>query len=141
MPAFAFTRQPDALAWFGSGHGGPILASEHARVSQALTSRSPQPWLWVSPLGGDPAHGAIPATRGVRLLATATLVVLAPDDDQFETIAGFLMYVLRKVPRPTESVDHGGFRFEVLDVDHHHIDQLLVTRVEPVLAEKPALES
>ena len=54
-----------------------------------------------------------------------------PDDDQFETIAGFLMYVLRKVPRPTESVDHGGFRFEVLDVDHHRIDQLLVTRLEP----------
>ncbi|MGB7535365.1 MAG: hemolysin family protein, partial [Azonexus sp.] len=38
-----------------------------------------------------------------------------PDDDQFETIAGFLMYVPRKVPHPTESVDHGGFRFEVLD--------------------------
>lgn len=54
-----------------------------------------------------------------------------PDDDQFETVAGFLMYVLRKVPRPTESVDHGGFRFEVLDVDHHRIDQLLVTRLDP----------
>jgi CBS domain containing-hemolysin-like protein len=53
-----------------------------------------------------------------------------PDDDQFETIAGFLMYVLRKVPRPTEHVDHGGFRFEVLDVDHHRIDQLLVTRLD-----------
>lgn len=54
-----------------------------------------------------------------------------PDDEQFETVAGFLMYVLRKVPRPTESVDHGGFRFEVLDVDHHRIDQLLVTRLDP----------
>ncbi len=54
-----------------------------------------------------------------------------PDDDQFETIAGFLMYVLRKVPRPTESVNHGGFRFEVLDVNHHRIDQLLVTRLDP----------
>ena len=40
------------------------------------------------------------------------------------------MYVLRKVPRPTERVDHGGFRFEVLDVDHHRIDQLLVTRLD-----------
>lgn len=53
-----------------------------------------------------------------------------PHDDQFETIAGFLMYVLRKVPRPTESVDHAGFRFEVLDVDNHKIDQLLVTRIQ-----------
>lgn len=52
-----------------------------------------------------------------------------PDDDQFETIAGFMMYVLRKVPRPTESVEHAGFKFEVLDVDNHKIDQLLVTRL------------
>ncbi|HEV7270033.1 class I SAM-dependent methyltransferase [Pseudoxanthomonas sp.] len=72
MPAFAFTRQPDPLAWFGTGHGGSILTSEHARLSQALTSRSPQPWLWVAPPGSDPAQGAAPATRGVRLQADAT---------------------------------------------------------------------
>lgn len=71
MPAFAFTRQPDALAWFGTEHGGPILASERARVSQALTSRTPQPWLWVSPEGVDPSFAATPATRGLRLGATA----------------------------------------------------------------------
>ena len=52
-----------------------------------------------------------------------------PDDDQFETIAGFMMYVLRKVPRPTESVVHDGYKFEVIDIDNHKIDQLLVTRV------------
>lgn len=52
-----------------------------------------------------------------------------PDDDQFETIAGFLMYALRKVPRPTDSVVHAGFKFEVIDIDNHKIDQLLVTRV------------
>jgi CBS domain containing-hemolysin-like protein len=52
-----------------------------------------------------------------------------PDDDQFETIAGFMMYVLRKVPRPTESVVHAGYKFEVIDIDNHKIDQLLVTRV------------
>jgi CBS domain containing-hemolysin-like protein len=52
-----------------------------------------------------------------------------PDDDQFETIAGFMMYALRKVPRPTDSVEHAGFKFEVMDVDNHKIDQLLVTRL------------
>ncbi|MFT3667910.1 MAG: methyltransferase domain-containing protein [Pseudoxanthomonas sp.] len=71
MPAFAFTRQPDALAWFGTGRGGPVLASEHARVSQALTSRTPQPWLWISPDGADAAATAAPATRGVHLRARA----------------------------------------------------------------------
>jgi len=52
-----------------------------------------------------------------------------PNDDQFETIAGFMMYALRKVPRPTDSVEHAGFKFEVIDVDNHKIDQLLVTRL------------
>ncbi len=71
MPAFAFTRQPDALAWFGTGRGGPVLASEHARVSQALTSRTPQPWLWISPEGADASLSAGSATRGVHLRARA----------------------------------------------------------------------
>lgn len=53
-----------------------------------------------------------------------------PDDEQYETVAGFMMYMLRKMPRPTDSVEHGGFKFEVLDVDHHRIDQLLVTRLD-----------
>lgn len=52
-----------------------------------------------------------------------------PDDDQFETIAGFMMYSLRRLPRPTDHVEHAGFKFEVMDVDNHKIDQLLVTRV------------
>ena len=53
-----------------------------------------------------------------------------PDDDQYETIAGFMMYVLRKVPKRTDCVIHAGFKFEVVDIDHYKIDQLLVTRVD-----------
>lgn len=52
-----------------------------------------------------------------------------PDDDQYETLAGFLMYALRKVPRVTDSVEHAGCKFEVVDIDHHRIDQVLVTRL------------
>jgi CBS domain containing-hemolysin-like protein len=53
-----------------------------------------------------------------------------PDDDYYETIAGFMMYVLRKVPRRTDFIIHGGFKFEVVDIDNYKIDQLLVTRVQ-----------
>ena len=52
-----------------------------------------------------------------------------PDDDQYETIAGYMMYTLRKVPRLTESLTHAGFKFEVINVDNNKIDQLLVTRL------------
>ncbi len=50
----------------------------------------------------------------------------------YETIAGFLMYTLRKVPRLTDSVNYAGYKFEVVDIDNYRIDQVLVTRaVEP----------
>ncbi|MGE6109054.1 hypothetical protein [Aeromonas sobria] len=38
------------------------------------------------------------------------------------------------------SVKYAGYQFEVVDIDSDKIDQLLVTRVEPAKAEKPAQE-
>lgn len=52
-----------------------------------------------------------------------------PDEEHYETLAGFMMYQLRKIPRPADSVEFGGYKFEVVDVDHFKIDQLLVTRI------------
>ncbi|MDC4503849.1 hemolysin family protein [Acinetobacter baumannii] len=52
-----------------------------------------------------------------------------PDEENYETLAGFMMYRLRKIPRPADFVEFGGYKFEVVDVDHFKIDQLLVTRV------------
>lgn len=59
-----------------------------------------------------------------------------PDWDNYETIAGFMMYRLRKIPRPADFVEYGGYKFEVVDIDHHKIDQLLVTRI---LVEQPII--
>jgi CBS domain containing-hemolysin-like protein len=46
---------------------------------------------------------------------------------QYGTLSGFLMVMLRRMPRRTDRVSWNGFRFEVLDVDHYRIDQVLVT--------------
>ncbi|WP_216933900.1 MULTISPECIES: hemolysin family protein [unclassified Acinetobacter] len=61
-----------------------------------------------------------------------------PNDDNYETLAGFMMFKLRKIPRPADSVIHAGYKFEVVDVDHFKIDQLLVTRIvdAPEMIEK-----
>ena len=48
--------------------------------------------------------------------------------ENYETIAGFLMYTLRKVPRRTDSVSYAGYKFEVVDIDNYRIDQVLVTQ-------------
>ena len=51
-----------------------------------------------------------------------------PHDSEYETLAGFLMVMLRRVPRRTDSVLWGGYKFEVMDVDSYRVDQVLVTR-------------
>ena len=51
-----------------------------------------------------------------------------PHESEYETLAGFLMVMLRRVPRRTDSVLWGGYKFEVMDVDSYRIDQVLVTR-------------
>jgi CBS domain containing-hemolysin-like protein len=52
-----------------------------------------------------------------------------PEDSNYDTIAGFIMYALRRVPKLTDAVNHSGYKFEVVDLENHRIDQLLVTRL------------
>jgi CBS domain containing-hemolysin-like protein len=54
-----------------------------------------------------------------------------PEEENYETAAGFMMYMLRKVPKRTDSVEYQGLKFEVLDVDHYRIDQILVRHLKP----------
>ncbi len=51
-----------------------------------------------------------------------------PGDDNYETLAGFLMVMLRRVPKRTDTVTVGDYTFEVMDVDSYRIDQVMVTR-------------
>ena len=51
-----------------------------------------------------------------------------PHSEEYETLAGFLMVMLRRVPKRTDSVAWGGYTFEVMDVDSYRIDQVMVTR-------------
>jgi len=51
MPVLQISRQPDALAWFDTVRGGPLLAAEQKVIRGALISRPAQlPWLWMPPV-------------------------------------------------------------------------------------------
>lgn len=52
-----------------------------------------------------------------------------PQRGQYDTLAGFLMVMLRRVPRRTDCVIWSNHRFEVMDVDSYRIDQVMVTRL------------
>lgn len=59
-----------------------------------------------------------------------------PDDSTYETVAGFIMYMMRKIPKKHEKVTFGGYIFEVTDVDNNKINQVFVTRAK----ERPRTE-
>ncbi|MGV7962627.1 hemolysin family protein [Photorhabdus tasmaniensis] len=61
-----------------------------------------------------------------------------PDSSNYETIAGFMMFRLRKIPKRTDSVKFAGYKFEVVDIDNYKIDQLLVTKITDTPTTAPA---
>ena len=53
-----------------------------------------------------------------------------PEEETYETVAGFIMYMLRRVPKRGDYVDYAGWRFEVTNMDGFHIDQVLLRRAD-----------
>ena len=90
---------------------------------------------WVAPIEDeqqiiqrDEFSWLIEGTTPIENVKHALGIEDFPDWDNYETLAGFMMYKLRKIPRPADFVEYQGYKFEVVDIDHHKIDQLLVTR-------------
>ena len=92
---------------------GELVSSEEEQI----VARDNNSWL---------VEGLTPLADVMRVLGIDSF----PDAENYETIAGFMMYSLRKIPKRTDFVLHGGYKFEVVDIDSYKIDQLLVTRIE-----------
>jgi putative hemolysin len=52
-----------------------------------------------------------------------------PAEAGFETLAGFLLFQLGKIPDEGESVDYGGRRFTILKMEHNRISRVAIRRV------------
>lgn len=50
------------------------------------------------------------------------------EENAFNTLAGFVIHMLGRIPAATEHFEWGGLRFEVIDMDKNRIDKVLVTR-------------
>ena len=69
--------------------------------------------------------GAMPAD----VLADRLSMTL-PEDREFATLAGYVLAVLKKVPREGENFTDQNWRFEVVDMDGLRIDKVLVQAIE-----------
>ena len=54
-----------------------------------------------------------------------------PEDREFATAAGYVLWVLKKLPQEGEAFEEQGWRFEVVDMDGRKIDKLLLTCLKP----------
>jgi CBS domain containing-hemolysin-like protein len=61
-----------------------------------------------------------------------------PGDAGFETLAGFLLFKLGYIPKPGESIEYGGRKFSIMEMDRNRIAKVRIDRLElssPVTAE------
>lgn len=57
--------------------------------------------------------------------------LLLPRDSGFETLAGFILARLQKIPRQGESFDYEAHRYTVLELDGHRIAKVKIEKLEP----------
>lgn len=50
-----------------------------------------------------------------------------PHEDEYETLSGFVMTSLGRVPQAADHFEWNNFRFEVIDMDGRRVDKVLVT--------------
>lgn len=54
---------------------------------------------------------------------------ILPHEDEYETLSGFVMMSLGRVPQTADQFEWHGLRFEVIDMDGRRVDKVLVTTV------------
>jgi len=47
-------------------------------------------------------------------------------EQEFDTLAGFILHELERIPHAGDKFDWKGFTFEIIDMDGHRIDKILL---------------
>jgi putative hemolysin len=53
-------------------------------------------------------------------------------EQEFDTLAGFILHKIERIPKTGETLDWQGFHIEIIDMDGHRIDKVLVTISEDI---------
>jgi putative hemolysin len=77
---------------------------------------------------------SLDGTVGIRDLES-TYDLLLPRDAGFETLAGFMLSRLQKIPAVGDSCYYGGHRFTVSEMDGHRIARVKIEAVQPAAAQ------
>ncbi len=82
--------------------------------------------------------GLLPIEALEEITATDLL-----DDDltgRFRTVAGLVLFVLGRIPEEADNFVWNGWKFEVIDMDGHRVDKVVVTRVTAAAADSAPVD-
>ena len=99
------------------------LPAQGSREAPAVKQREDGSWL-------------IDATYTVGDLKTLLNLDELPheEDADFQTLGGFIITHLGRIPTAGDYFEHAGWRFEVLDMDRHRVDKVLVSKAAQSVA-------
>jgi len=101
---------------------GTFLSDQDEGDSPMVEHRADGSWL---------ISGAMPADTMAEMLGMEL-----PEERDFATAAGFVLAVLKEVPREGLYFEDQGKRFEVVDMDGLRIDKLVVTSLDETAKER-----
>ncbi len=58
------------------------------------------------------------------------LKIAIPRDAKYETVAGYVLSIINRLPAVGETFEHNGWKFEVMDLDGRRIDKVLMTQLD-----------
>ena len=54
---------------------------------------------------------------------------LGNEQNEYHTLAGFILYLAGEIPRTGAHFDYNGYRFKVVDLDHNRIDKIMISKL------------
>jgi putative hemolysin len=94
--------------------------SQDERSRPAIAARPDGSWLIDAMIEIERVEQALPG-----------FIIEASASKDFQTLAGFVVKHLGHLPKEGETFEEQGYIFEILDMDQHRVDKVLVVRTKP----------
>jgi putative hemolysin len=97
---------------------GDVASADMPPEERSAVQRSDGSWL---------IDGKLPVDDVKEILEVAHL----PEDDggKYQTLGGFVMLQVGRVPTTGDTFEAEGYRFEVVDMDAKRVDKVLVSKI------------
>lgn len=96
------------------------LPSQDEQDNPEMVEREDGSWLMDGTTGIDDVKEQLQIAR-----------LEGEEEDAYQTLGGFIMTRLGRIPRTSDHFHSGGFRYEVVDMDGNRVDKVLVQREHP----------